>query len=301
MKDKKQSIKTVVTAYMKKIGIVNIILLVMFILSWGGVFIVGDVLGAALWVLIKFVFPMFGIILLIVNIIILLKKKRKDQFIKRTIAFVMSIAYLFPILLLMQIIPMSYPANRNTVKPAVTVHWPLMGETVVGWGGDTFTDNYHTEWAASRWAYDLVMKPYGNGSPKLSDYGIWESQIISPVNGTIIAVYDDEEDISPNRDEFLSQEGNYIYIRIEETGTYLLLNHLRQDSVVVSAGERVVVGDLLGLVGNSGMSSEPHLHIHHQRQDPTRIIHPLIAEGLPLYFYNAENIIFPTKGQIITP
>ena len=73
-----------------------------------------------------------------------------------------------------------------------------------------------------------------------------------------------------------------------------------KDSVRVNVGDHVEVGDYLGRIGNSGTSSEPHLHIHHQRQDPTKIMHPLLAEGLPLYFIDKEgNEYMPTKDTHI--
>jgi murein DD-endopeptidase MepM/ murein hydrolase activator NlpD len=48
----------------------------------------------------------------------------------------------------------------------------------------------------------------------------------------------------------------------------VLLAHLRSGSVNVSSGERVAVGDFLAEMGNSGNSSEPHLHVHAQRGLP---------------------------------
>ena len=36
-------------------------------------------------------------------------------------------------------------------------------------------------------------------------------------------------------------------------------------------GQHVNEGEFLAQVGNSGSSSEPHLHIHHQRQDPSKV------------------------------
>ena len=231
----------------------------------------------------------------------IISRKRKKQIFKHLLSTVLSIVYMLHILLLIQVLPLAYPANRNTVQPAITVQWPLTEETIVSWGGDSYVENYHVEWPASRWAYDLLMQPYNTQSQTLSDYGIWEKPIISSVDGKIIAVSDEEQDVLPNQDEFLSQEGNYIYIEIAETKTFLVLNHLRKNSIVVKAGDEVKVGDLLGLVGNSGMSSEPHLHIHHQRQNPLHTLSPLIAEGLPLYFYNREQIDFPVKDDIIYP
>lgn len=45
----------------------------------------------------------------------------------------------------------------------------------------------------------------------------------------------------------------------------ILIAHLKKGSVAVTAGQRVQAGQLLGVVGNSGNSTEPHLHIHAQR------------------------------------
>ena len=61
------------------------------------------------------------------------------------------------------------------------------------------------------------------------------------------------------------------------------LAHMQRNSVRVAVGDVVKPGDVLGLVGNSGNTSEPHLHIHVQNVadffDPN-------AVGLPLEFEN---------------
>jgi len=90
-----------------------------------------------------------------------------------------------------------------------------------------------------------------------------------------------------------------VYIQIEKTGTYLLLNHLKKDSVNVEVGDQVNVGDLIARVGNSGSTSEPHLHIHHQRKNPLEMWTPVFAEGLPLYFENEVQNYMPVKGAVI--
>jgi murein DD-endopeptidase MepM/ murein hydrolase activator NlpD len=116
-----------------------------------------------------------------------------------------------------------------------------------------------------------------------------------------LQAYDKESDIEPTTEDFLSMEGNHIYIKIDETGTYLLLNHLKKESALVKAGDHVNEGQSIGRVGNSETTSEPHLHIHHQRQDPTKVINPIFAEGLPLYFRDMEGKAMPEKGSIVTP
>jgi hypothetical protein len=57
--------------------------------------------------------------------------------------------------------------------------------------------------------------------------------------------------------------GNHVLLACD--GIVLALAHLREGSVVVNVGEQVALGQRLGEVGNSGNSSEPHLHLHAQR------------------------------------
>jgi hypothetical protein len=62
-------------------------------------------------------------------------------------------------------------------------------------------------------------------------------------------------------------------------GVYAVFAHLRRGSVRVGKGDRVRAGDVLGEVGNSGNTSEPHLHFH--LMDRPR---PLAAAGIPFAF-----------------
>lgn len=71
---------------------------------------------------------------------------------------------------------------------------------------------------------------------------------------------------------------------MEETGTYFILAHLEKGSVNVSVGDYVEQGMLIGKVGNSGTTSEPHLHIQHQRNNPIDMKIAICAEGLPVQF-----------------
>ncbi|MFE1986565.1 M23 family metallopeptidase [Streptomyces mirabilis] len=51
-----------------------------------------------------------------------------------------------------------------------------------------------------------------------------------------------------------------------DTGSELVkLAHLQPGTVTVTTGDRVRVGQLLGEVGNSGDTTEPHLHLHAER------------------------------------
>ncbi|WP_410768507.1 M23 family metallopeptidase [Fontibacillus sp. BL9] len=288
---------------LRNYGSTNVILSAFFLLAWGLVYGGGGLPGVYAWFGIKLIFPFLGMACLLLNIILIpIFIKKKKKLLSRWIGLMISALLGLHLLLTMNIVPLPYPARAQTVQPSVTVAWPFAEQTVVGWGGDTISTNLpHVIWPSERWAYDLLMEPYNTGSTNPEDYGIWNKEVLSPVAGTVIAAYDDERDIQPGSEDILSMEGNHVYLRIHETGTYLLINHLKKDSVTVKVGDQVKPGDVLGRVGNSGSTSEPHLHIHHQRQNPNKMLHPVLVEGLPLYFAGTNSNPMPVKGTVITP
>ena len=71
--------------------------------------------------------------------------------------------------------------------------------------------------------------------------------------------------------------GNYIALDCNDV--FIILAHFRKGSILVAVDDPVAIGDPLGQMGNSGNSSEPHLHIHAQRGLPENA--PL--SGKPLW------------------
>ena len=69
--------------------------------------------------------------------------------------------------------------------------------------------------------------------------------------------------------------GNHVILDIGG-GRYAFYAHLQPGSLRVKLGDKVRRGQVLGLVGNSGNSTEPHLHVH-LSDAPS----PLGSEGLP--------------------
>lgn len=74
--------------------------------------------------------------------------------------------------------------------------------------------------------------------------------------------------------------GNHVIIRHDD-GTAAFYAHLRKGSLSVEVGQRVVAGDPLGEVGNTGNSSEPHLHVHLMDR-----VNPGAAAGLKMTWTN---------------
>jgi murein DD-endopeptidase len=69
--------------------------------------------------------------------------------------------------------------------------------------------------------------------------------------------------------------GNHVVLDLGG-GRFAFYAHLQPGSLRVKTGDRVKVGQVLGLVGNSGNSTEPHLHFHISNG-----VSPLGSEGLP--------------------
>ncbi|MEE6296993.1 M23 family metallopeptidase [Georgenia wangjunii] len=70
--------------------------------------------------------------------------------------------------------------------------------------------------------------------------------------------------------------GNHVIVAHDD-GTYAAYAHLRRGSATVRTGERVTAGQQLGAVGNTGNTSEPHLHV--QLMDHAI---PQAAAGVPM-------------------
>ncbi len=76
--------------------------------------------------------------------------------------------------------------------------------------------------------------------------------------------------------------GNHVVLDLGD-GTYAALAHLKCGSVAVAPGQKVRAGQRLGSCGNSGNTSEPHLHF--QLMDTAR---PSVAAGLPFTFVDHD-------------
>lgn len=99
--------------------------------------------------------------------------------------------------------------------------------------------------------------------------------VLAPIEGIVLAAHDREPDHPAYRGlpsirytltqrrraaaGWVALAGNHVLI--DSGGVVVALCHLQQGSVEIRAGRRVQVGDLLGRCGNSGNSTEPHLHV----------------------------------------
>ena len=265
-------------AYIKKIslGVLCAIAIACVLCVYG----VGGQIGAYMWNAAVFVLAPMAVLALLVQMVILTTMLCKRKRVTWNIIFIaVSIVFALPITVLVGISPITYPTNANP-NDGITVVMPV--ENAVLFGGKEYKT--HAMWPSECYAYDILAEPHDVGSENLNDYGVFGADVISPVFGTVIAMENSEQDIAPNTDEFISSLGNYIFLKIDETKTYLILAHLKQNSIEVSVGDHLDEGEFIGKVGNSGTTSEPHLHVQHQRTNPMDAVFPTCAEGLPINF-----------------
>lgn len=259
----------------------SIVILILIAAITVCVYLVGGMVGAYAWTIALFIAGPLGTVLLLVQLIRLIVKLIKHKSVSTVIASIASSAILaFPILILSGVLFIAYPDNAKS-SDALEIEMPVEG-AVVSFGGREYKT--HAIWPSERYAFDILAEPYDTGDKSLDTYGIYGREVASPVDGEIIDAHDGEEDIEPNSGEFSSSLGNYIFIKVKETGAYMILAHLQKGSVQVNQGDAVKAGVVIAEVGNSGTTSEPHLHIQYQRNDPRKMIFPTCAESLPIIF-----------------
>ncbi|MFG3024643.1 M23 family metallopeptidase [Streptomyces sp. NPDC048254] len=144
--------------------------------------------------------------------------------------------------------------------------FPLEGSWYVVQGGGRLL-NHHGRVPEQRGALDLVaLGRYGTRTRRGREptaYAAYGRPVRSPCDGTVISAVDTVRDQNPGEIRYQPPYGNHVFL---DTGREIVkLAHLRPGSVTVAEGDTVRAGRLLGEVGNSGNTTEPHLHIHAER------------------------------------
>ncbi len=176
-----------------------------------------------------------------------------------------------------------YNEAKEIVRNATTMKLPFKGEWTVTWGGDTKEQNYHVESVAQKNAFDILIKDEQGSTHKGTgesneDYYAFGKELYAPCDGEVVLVVDGVKDNVPGVLNPIYIPGNTIIIKTA-AGEYAFFAHFKQHTIVVKQGQKISPGDLLGLCGNSGNSSEPHLHFHLQNvEDMTK------ATGAKCYF-----------------
>ncbi len=279
----------------KLLQFLSCILLVVLITKW---FLLGGVeepKRIQSWYGMRKLLRFSGGIILIGSLVYRYALKRPQTIVGLTTMILAIVAILTPTL--SKTFGMAYPARLETTKPSLTVRLPLNEMVIVTWGGDLVKNNYHAATPSQRWAYDMVVAPHGLRSENLGDYGCFGKTIVSPIEGTIINVINNNPDQTPSQHPILQANafGNHVVIEPKNTATKLILAHMKEGSIIVKKGMVIKEGEPIGQCGNSGNTSEPHVHIHYAitQQAPNGLYY---TTGLPLYFRDHSGTPMPTGG-----
>lgn len=222
--------------------------------------------------------------------------------------------------------PMELIATLPIASDFPNTGWlfPLRGVSYIGWGASLHTGH---RWVLPE-AYGLDIARLGesgltyrgNGT-RFSDYYAYGAEIHAAAAGKVVeAANNVPEDpallqlpnestdaytarVRDNQAKLMKTEnglmGNYVLIE-HGGGKFSLYAHLQPGSVRVRAGDRVAAGDLLGRLGSSGNSTEPHLHFHVCSGSNS-----LQCNGMPVAFANVKVLWAETdralqSGDIVT-
>lgn len=176
----------------------------------------------------------------------------------------------------MMAVPLRYGfciPNAGNYRCKVKYSLPFKDSWTVVNGGVDKGSSHSWGIPTQRYAYDFLMldnngKSFAGDNTKPADYHCYGKEVLAPAGGEVIEVasgYSDSLILGNGQVDCSARDirGNHILIRHNE-GEYSLLAHLQPDSIRVKNGTAVKRGQCLARCGNSGNSSEPHLHFQLQ-------------------------------------
>jgi hypothetical protein len=202
------------------------------------------------------------------------------------------------------------PHTPDTPVPDKTeteLSLPFKGQWLVFWGGDTPEQNQHNAVPNQRYAFDFLGvdekgKTRKGESLTNEDFFAFGREVLAPADGEVTDVINGVRDNNPGSMNPYAAVGNAVFIQHCKNEVSVLA-HLKLNSVTVKVGDKVKRGQTIGLCGNSGNSSEPHIHFHVQN---TPVVQD--GKGIKCHFQNLmikgdkepkENYS-PVKDQIIS-
>jgi hypothetical protein len=204
-------------------------------------------------------------------------------------------------------------AAAEVGKPAVVVAPPLSGKGWVAVNGccDGVTSHRGAVMAVNgrlrvpeRFAIDWVrLDPKGRmftgDVAQLKSYPYYGTPVLAAADGVVVNLYDGADEQTPGAEaKGITTEnigGNMVVVDIGG-GAYAFYAHLQRGSLKVKLGDRVKTGQTLGLLGDTGNSTAPHLHFH-VMDGPS----PLNANGLPYVItrFSSRGVLAPGSDDAI--
>lgn len=198
--------------------------------------------------------------------------------------------------------------SQSPVMPAVEISLPFEGLWLARNSPARRVPSHGTDLLGERYAIDFIGVDKRGRTADTRDWRTllatepverffaYGRPILAPADGTVVVAHDGEADHVGRRSQLalvpyaLGQAGrlrqgvgaiagNYLIIALRDSGAFVALVHLRAGSTRVAAGEVVTAGQQVAACGNSGNSTQPHVHV--QVMDSADLS---VARGVPIAF-----------------
>jgi murein DD-endopeptidase MepM/ murein hydrolase activator NlpD len=192
-------------------------------------------------------------------------------------------------------------ARVMVAKDTILIEPPLRGSEWLAGNGPSNTSGHRRALVpiggaahiAQRFAIDFVQlypdgRSYNGDAKENKSYRCYGADALAVADSLVVGIKDGIPENVPgatSRAVPITLEtvgGNYVILDLGQ-GRFAFYAHLQPGSLRVKNGDRVRRGQVLGLVGNSGNSTEPHLHFHISDGNSG-----LGSEGLPYAFRSFE-------------
>ncbi len=200
----------------------------------------------------------------------------------------------------------------DNYMPQTELILPFNGEWLVVNGGIDKKTSHSWGIPNQRYAYDFFIvdtegKSFSGDNRKVENYYCYDSDVLAPADGEVISAVSKHPDSAVYGNgtaECKAHDirGNHIIIRHSKK-EYSLIAHLKPDSITIKKGQKVIQGQVIAQCGNSGNTTEPHIHF--QVSESKNFF---TSAGLPIKFKNVvvienESTSAPgyiSKGQFVT-
>lgn len=191
-----------------------------------------------------------------------------------------------------------YVALRS-YTPAARLHFPFVGNGIItqggtaSWGHMNRSGQFAVDAVALNEFSSPMIAPWGPNSALAG----WGRPILAPAPGVVVVARGDRPDQprpGTSDPRYYVKEypqggdpGNHVVID-HGNSEFSMIAHLQEKSVRVTPGQRVSSREPIGLLGNSGDSTSPHLH--YQLQDGPDWE---FADALPSVFEGLRRVLVP--------
>ena len=178
--------------------------------------------------------------------------------------------------------------DKNSYKPQVQYSLPFDGEWYIANGGVDKETSHSWFLPSQRYAYDFFIMnneetTFSGEREQLENYFCFAENVLAPADGVVISAvshFPNTPIIAEGQADCTASDvrGNHIIIR-HSKHEYSMIAHLLPESICVKKGDSVSRGQVIAKCGNSGNTSEPHIHFQIQYGKSFAI-----SAGLPVLF-----------------